>query len=204
MWCREADMRAFSHLAFALFWFLGASVAGSMGQLADGVRGHVFRSNTIGMTYTFPDGFTPKTEAEQIVPPDPTGREHMILALWDNQGRQGVPKMAFLYDRKQRPASFSSAEIATRYLHAVRELWGGIPGIKFVGPTKLSFAGYGIWRLDWWTPEQQPRFNAAAVIPLPDRRILAIKLTASSQRELDREIDSLAMLRFDKHAPAAP
>jgi hypothetical protein len=56
-----------------------------------------------------------------------------------------------------------------------------------------------MWRLDTWQPDALPRYNAAVVIPLPDRRILAIQINAPSQSELDAEVDSLSELHFDRN-----
>jgi hypothetical protein len=164
----------------------------------EGVHGHVFRNDVLGLTYTFPAQFSPKVESEMPIQ-DRSGREHMILALWSTPERTGVPRMAFLYDRKIRPAGSSREEMADRYLAAIRQLWANVQGVKISGPKTLSPAGYAMWRLDTWQPDALPRYNAAVVIPLPDRRILAIQINAPSQSELDAEVDSLSELHFDRN-----
>ena len=162
----------------------------------DGVRGHTFRNNALGLTYNFPEKFFARIESEMNLK-DATGREHTILALWDTPERTGAPRISFLYDRKARSPDLSQAEIANRYLNAVRQLWVNVPGVKILGPQKVSQAGFSMWRLDLFQPDQLPHFNAVVVIPLPDRRILAIQLNASAQRDLDAEIDSLREIHFD-------
>jgi hypothetical protein len=167
----------------------------------EGVRGHVFRDNGIGLTYTIPEKFSPKVENEMPAQ-DPSGREHLILALWNTPERTGAPQMTFLYDKKIRPAGSSREQMAGRYLEAVKQLWVNVQGVKISGPKKISLAGYEIWRLDFWQPDALPHFNSAIAIPLRDRRILAIQGNAASQSELDAEVDSLSELKFDEKLAA--
>jgi hypothetical protein len=181
--------------AAAFLSFACASLC--IGQAANGVHGHVFRSNPIGLTYTFPEKFASKVESE--MPQDPSGREHVILALWDTPQRSGIPRMAFLYDTKVRPAGSSREAMASRYLEALRQQALQWQGGKVSEPRKISPAGHDIWRMDYWHPAgSAPPFNSGIVIPLKDRRILAIQINAPSQSELDSEVDSLRDLHFDK------
>jgi hypothetical protein len=166
------------------------------GQTGSGVQGHVFRSDTIGLTYTFPDRFHAKVERE--MPQDPSGREHVILALWDKPSREGVPRMAFLYDTKVRPVGSTREIMAARYLDAMKHQAQNGQGVNISEPKKISPAGYAIWRLDYLYPAAPEReYNSGIVIPLKDRRILAIQINASSQADLDSEVDSLRNLAFD-------
>ncbi len=190
-------MRPFTRLLVELPCVILICVTLCAGQ-TEGVHGHVFRNDALRLTYTFPEQFSPKVESE-VPMQDRSGREHMILALWNTPERTGTPRMAFLWDRKVRPAGSSREEMADRYLAAVRQLWVNVPGVKISGPRKISPAGYAIWRLDTWQPDALPHYNAAVVIPLPDRRILAIQINAPSQGELDAEVDSLSELRFDRN-----
>jgi len=167
------------------------------GQTADGVHGHVFRDNALGLTYNFPEKFRAQAESE-VTARDSSQREHMILQLWDNPQRQGSPRMSFLYDREVRAADLSMAETANNYLQAVRQMWAGVKGAKIYGPTKIFMTGYALWRLDLWRPDREPHCNAAVVIPLRDRRVLGIQVNAPSQSELDAEVDSLREVHFDK------
>jgi hypothetical protein len=77
-------------------------------------------------------------------------------------------------------------------------MWLGIKGVKMGGPTKVSEPSYDYWRLDLSAPDQQPRYNSVILITLSDRRVLVIQVNAPSQSELDGEVDSLALMRFDK------
>ncbi len=169
-------------------------------RAGDRVEGHVFRSDDIGMTFSFPASFYSKTEQEMVRQRhDPSGREHVILALWDAPERAGIPRMAFLHDKKIRPAGSSRSEIAARYLGAMRQTVAEWQGVKISESKRVSLAGYAIWRLDYWHPaDSAPPYNAAVVIPLKDRSILAIQVNAPSQSELDSEIDSLRELHFDE------
>ena len=88
--------------------------------------------------------------------------------------------------------------MADRYLAAMRVEVSKWQGVKVSDPKKISPAGYEIWRLDYWHPaDSGPPYNSAIVIPLKDRRILAIQINAPSQNELDAEVESLRGLRFD-------
>jgi hypothetical protein len=151
----------------------------------------------MGLTYEFPQKFKPRVESE-ISSRDPTGRERMILALWDTPARNGQPRMAFLYDTKQRSSDRTHDTIALAYLGELKGMWLGVKDVKIVGPTKVSETSYEYWRLDLSAPDQVPRYNSAIVIALSDRRVLVIKASAPSQSELDSEVDSLAQMRFDK------
>ena len=104
--------------------------------------------------------------------------------------------MSFLWDRKVRQAGLSREEMANRYLAAVRQLWANVAGVKISGPKRISPSA--IWRLDLWQPDTVPHFNSAVIVPLADRRILAIQINAPSQGELDAEVDSLRELHLDK------
>jgi len=73
-----------------------------------------------------------------------------------------------------------------------------VRGVKILGPQKISFPGCDVWKLDLFQPDQLPHYNAAVVVPLADRRLLAIEINAPSQTELDAEVDSLRGLRLDR------
>ena len=122
----------------------------------------------------------------------------MILALWDTPQRSGAPRMAFLYDTKQRSSDRTHDTIALAYIGEAKGMWLGVKGVKIVGPTKVSEPSYDYWRLDLSAPDQVPRYNSVIVITLSDRRVLSIQANAPSQSELDSEVDSLAQMRFDK------
>lgn len=186
-------LRAVAGLLCVLAASTGPLLAGAP---KDGIEGHTFRYGAIGLTYNFPVKFAAKVENE-MNSKDPTGREHTILALWDTPDRAGAPRISFLYDHKARSADLSQAEIANRYLNAIRQMWVSVPGVRISGPQKISGSGFSMWRLDLYQPDQLPHFNSAVVIPLPDRRILAIQLNAPSQSELDAENESLRDLHFD-------
>jgi hypothetical protein len=152
----------------------------------------------VGLTYTFPEKFSPKIESEMPAQwHDPSGRERLILALWVASDRTAVPRMSFLYDNKIRPAGRSRQQMAYAYLAEVNQMWANVRGVRISGPKEISPAGYAIWRLDLWQPDNSPHYNSVIVIPLADRRILAIQVNAPSQTELDSEVDSLRGLHFD-------
>jgi hypothetical protein len=193
-------MRSFSWVPFSLLCLILTCVIICAGQSEDGVRGHVFRSDALRLTYTFSEKLAPMVESE--MPPtfrsDPNGREDLILALWDTPERTGTPRMAFLYDKNVRQAGLSRAQMADNYLNAIKQMWVSVPGVKIVGPKQISPAGYSIWRLDLRQPDDRPHYNSAVVIPLADRRLLVIRVSAPSQSELDTEVDSLSALHFDR------
>ena len=168
-----------------------------VGQAKGSVHGSLFREAAMGLTYEFPQKFSPKVESE-IPSRDRTGRERMILALWDTPQRSGQPRMAFLYDTKQRSSDRTHDTIALAYIGEVKGMWLGVKGVKMVGPTKVSESSYDYWRLDLSAPDQVPRYNSTIVITLSDRRVLLVKASAPSQSELDSEVASLARMRFDK------
>jgi hypothetical protein len=184
-------------LNLALLCLLATSTLVCAGQSSGSIHGHIFRSDALGLTYTFPENFSAKVESE-IPSADPSGREHMILQLWNSPDRSGSPQISFLYDTKQRAADLSRAEIANRYLAAVRQLWAGVRGAKIVGPQKISSPACEMWRVDFFQPDALPRYSAAVVLPLADRRLIAIQINAPSQKELDAEVDSLQGLRLDR------
>ena len=161
------------------------------------VHGNVFREAAMGLTYEFPEQFSPKLEPE-IPIHDSTGREHMILALWDTPQRNGAPRMAFLYDTKQRASDRTHDTIALAYIGEIKQTWLRVKGVKIDGPTKVTLPSYDYWRFDLSAPDQVPRYNSVIVITLSDRRVLAIQANAPSQSELDDEVNSLARMRFDK------
>jgi len=183
--------------ALAVFVCVSLVCPTCLGQGRGSVHGDVFREAAMGLTYEFPRKFSPKVESE-IPSRDPTGREHMILALWDTPERGGQPRIAFLYDTKQRSSDRTHDTIALAYLGEIKRTWLGVKDVKIVGPTKVSETSYDYWRLDLSAPSQVPRYNSTVVITLSDRRVLAIKASAPSQSELDSEVDSLARIRFDK------
>jgi hypothetical protein len=157
-------------LNLALLCLLATSTLVCAGQSSGSIHGHIFRSDALGLTYTFPENFSAKVESE-IPSADPSGREHMILQLWNSPDR----------DRA-----------------AVRQLWAGVRGAKIVGPQKISSPACEMWRVDFFQPDALPRYSAAVVLPLADRRLIAIQINAPSQKELDAEVDSLQGLRLDR------
>jgi hypothetical protein len=186
--------------------FIGASVSAivictlCVAQGKGSVRGNVFREESMGLTYEFPEKFSPKVdENHKLFGHDTTGRERMILTLWDPPQRGGALRMAFLYDTKQRSSDRTHDTVALAYMGEIKGMWLGVKDVKIVGPTKVSEPSYDYWRLDFSTPNQVPRYNSAIAITLSDRRILVVRAGAPSQSELDSEVDSLVRLRFDKN-----
>ena len=171
----------------------------SMGQEGGTVHGNVFREAALGMTYEFPEKFSPKVaENKKLFGNDTTGRERMILTLWETPESGGALRMAFLYDAKQRSKDRTHDTVALSYIGEIKGQWLGVKGVNLVGPTKASQPSYDYWRLDFSAPGQTPHFNSAIVITLADRRVLVIRAGAPSQSELDSEVDSLTKLRFEK------
>jgi hypothetical protein len=168
----------------------------------DGVHEHVFRNNAIGLTYTIPENLFPKSESEiraAGIHLDPTGREHIVLAMWNTPERSGIPRIAFLYDTKIRPTNLSRKEIATGWIESMKRTMKDDPNVKMSEPKTVSFGGIIVWRVDYWQGHGYVLpYNSAIVIPLTDRKLLAIQLNATSQIELDTEVESLRELRFDK------
>jgi hypothetical protein len=181
----------------ALVW-LSVLCATGIGQQTASVHGNVFREETIGLTYEFPEKFSPTADNKQLFGDDKTGRERVILSLWDMPERGGALRMVLLYDAKQRGSDRTRDTISLAYLGEVRRNWLGVKGIQMDAPTKVSQPSYDYWRLDISGPDQVPRYSSVIVITLGDRRVLAIKAGAPTQRELDSEVASLARMRFDQ------
>ncbi len=168
----------------------------SSGQTKERVEGHVFRSDALGITYAFPEQFSARTASQ--IPNSESSVERMLLALWSNPDRSGDPRISLLYDKKVRPAGRTRQQMAERYLQEVRQMWAGVPGVKISPLKETSPAGYPLWRVDFFQPDNSPHFESAAVIPLPDRRLLVIQMNAPSQAELDAELETLKNLHFDR------
>jgi hypothetical protein len=168
----------------------------------DGVHGPVFRNNAIGLTYTIPENLFPKSESEiraAGIHLDPTEREHVVLAMWSTPERNGIPRMAFLYDTKVRPTNLSRKEIAAGWIESLKNTMKNDPNVKMSEPKTVSFGRIIVWRVDYWQGHGYVLpYNSAIVIPLTDRKLLAIQVNATSQSELDTEVNSLRELRFDK------
>jgi hypothetical protein len=171
-------------------------ILGCAAQTKDGLQGNKFRHSAIGITYIIPNKFSAKVEAD--FPQDPSGRDHLILALWDTSARVGTPRMAFLYDTKVRPPGSTREIMAARYMTAMKDTATQGGGVSVSAPKAISLAGYTIWRMDYlYPPAPERAHNCGIVIPLKDRRILAIQINASSEADLDTEVDSLRELHFD-------
>jgi hypothetical protein len=184
--------------ALPVFICLSLLCATCLGQTGR-VHGNVFREAAIGLTYEFPEKFSPKVGNEMPQPfRSAKGRERFILTLWDPTQRGGALRMAFLYDTMQRSSERTHDTIALAYLGEVKGMWLRIKDVKIVGPTKVSEPSYDYWRLDLSAPDQVPRYNSVIAITLSDRRVLVVRAGAPSQSELDSEVDSLAQMRFDK------
>jgi hypothetical protein len=166
------------------------------GQVKGTIHGNVFREPGLGLTYEFPEKFSSKLEGES--PIKGSQREHMILTLWETPESGGALRMAFLYDTMQRSRDRTHDTIALAYLGEIKRMWLGVKGVSIAGPAKVLQPSYDYWRMDFSGPDQVPRYSSAIVITLADRRVLVVRAGASSQSELDSEIDSLAGMRFDK------
>lgn len=166
------------------------------GQVKNSLEGRTFRNDEIGFTYTFPAGFT--AWPEDKVPQDATGREHVLLALWNSARSTPVPRMVFLYDALMRPSRLSMEEIAQDFLRSLKPP----EGAKLSKPSRVSLANIPMWRMDYWRPDDSGQsYDSAIVIPLQDRRVLFIQMNAASQSELDVLVESLRKLKFGRKKP---
>jgi hypothetical protein len=191
-------MRPLIRLLSALVCLTLANCKICTSQTQNGIHGTVFRDNALKLNYKIPEGFSPKPDNE--LRHDSSGRERLILALLGPSQTAGKPRITFLHDAKIRPSGLTRVELASRYLTAMRQVASSAQGVKLSEPTRISPAGYDIWRQDYWIPAEVggPPFNSGLVIPLNDRSILTIQINASSQQELDAEVDSLRNLHFDE------
>jgi len=147
------------------------------------------------LTYIFPARFSPKINNE--LPAD-NGFEYVVLALWDSPKKDGIPQLAFIHDTRQRPSSWSKQQIAEQYIVGLKKIALSWKDARVSDSKKISTSAIEMWRVDYWhSPDAGPAYNAAVVIPLKDRSVLAIQLNASSQNALDDEVDSLRQLKFD-------
>jgi hypothetical protein len=102
------------------------------------VHGSVFREPTLGLTYDFPDKFSPKVESEPPTPfRDATGRERMMFTLWDLPQQGSALRMAFLYDTKRRSSDRTRDTIALAYIGEIKRTWLGVKDVTIAGPTKF-------------------------------------------------------------------
>ena len=169
------------------------SLGTATGQIENSATGRTFRNDNIGMTYTIPEALAP--EAESQLPRDPKGHEYIILALWDKARHTPVPRVVFLYETKEAPASLTPEEIALRYLHSMKPL----QGYKMTEPQRVSTAGTTMWRMDYQRPDDSGQsYNSAIVVPFSDRKLLFIQMNAATQGDLDTLVGSLRELRFDR------
>ncbi|HEY7405361.1 MAG TPA: hypothetical protein VIB39_17680 [Candidatus Angelobacter sp.] len=165
-----------------------------MSQAKSGINGRTYRNDNIGLTYAIPQGLA--ADPKMQIPQDPAGREFIILALWDNPRHTPIPRITFLYETKEAPAGLSAEEIALRYLHSLER---NRDGYKMSEPKKLLSAGFAMWRMDYWRPDDAGQsYNSAIIVPLKDRRLLFIQMNAASQNELDSLVGSLNNLQLDK------
>jgi hypothetical protein len=192
---RVVLMRSFVG-CLAKFCLALSCILGCAAQTRDGLQGSTFRSPAIGMTYSVPSRFSAKIGTN--LPQDPSGREHIILTVWETSDGVGIPRMTFLYDTKVRPVGSTRETMAARYLAAMKDVATKGGGVSVSVPKAISPAGYVIWRMNYIYPAAPERaHNCGIVIPLKDRRILAIQINASSEADLDAEVDSLRELHFD-------
>lgn len=163
-------------------------------QIKSSLNGTTFRNENIGLAYKLPEGLAP--DPKQQIPQDPNGREFIILALWNHPRRTPIPRVTFLYETKEAPASLTSEEIALRYLRALER---HREGYKMSDPRRLLVSGNTMWRMDYWRPDDSGQsYNSAIIIPFKDRKLLFIQMNAPTPKELDSLIRSLDTLRFDK------
>ena len=157
--------------------------------------GHTFRNEDIGLTWSFPETLVP--EALDQLPRDPSGRERILLALWDNE-KTPVTLIAFL--TKTRPDTRSSSAWALQYLADLRHRQSLSPGegVKMSDPIETRIGSRTAWKMNYSRPDhpRQP-FMSAITVPAKGRTVLFIQMSARSERELDSFVNSLAALKFD-------
>src|SRR5438128_4653165 len=95
----ESTMRVLRDVFVICFVFILAALCRA--QTKSPVSGHTFRNEDISLTWTFPETLVP--EVPDRLPRDPSGRERILLALWDNAEKTPVPLIVFLWDTKTRP-----------------------------------------------------------------------------------------------------
>lgn len=102
-----------------------------------------FRNEDIGLTWTFPD--TLVAEQPDKLPRDPSGRERIILALWDKTQKTPVPLIVFLWDTRVRPNTWSRPEIAQRYLQYLKSNPGKASNLS--ESTELQIGSLTAWKM---------------------------------------------------------
>lgn len=109
------------------------------------------------------------------------------------------PGWHFCTTLKVRPQTWTAREIAMNWLDALQASFRGDSRMKLSPPVIVALSGFTAWRLNYIQnyPNILP-YNCVVVIPLPDRKLLAVQMNAPSQAELDVEVASLSGLRFNR------
>lgn len=145
------------------------------------------------MTWTFPATLVPGAPDE--LPRDPTGRDHFLVALWGKEQKTPVPLIVVRWDTKATPASLSPSATAQRYLQSLKPG----TGFKLSKPTEVQIGGRTAWQMNYSRPDDAGQtFDSAIAMPLKDRTLLFIQISARSERELDGFVHSLVGATFDQ------
>lgn len=166
-------------------------------QTKSPVSGHMFRNEDIGLEWTFPETLAPG--APDQLPRDPSGRERILLALWDKAQKTPVPLIVFLWDTRTRPDSRSPSAWALQYLTDLKRRQSLSPGegVKMSDSSETRIGGRAAWKMNYSRPDQPLQsFMSAITMPAKGRTVLFIQMSARSERELDGFVNALAGVKF--------
>ena len=176
-----------------LIYFILAALSAAQTKSAESeVR--VFRNEDIGLTWTYPD--TLVAEQTDKLPRDPSGRERIILALWDKTQKTPVPLIVFLWGTRVRPNTWSRSEIAQRYLRYLKSNPGKASNLS--ESTELQIGSRTAWKMVYSLTDKLGQSSDCEIaLPLKNRTLLLIQMSARSASELDSFMKALATVKFD-------
>lgn len=152
----------------------------------------IYRNAEIGLTYKIPDHLVRMADNEL---PKSSGRDHIILALWDEPRRTPVPRVVFLYDSKVQSSALTPDDIGLKYLKSLRPQ----DGYKMSEPQRVAVGSNTMWRMDYWRPDVSGQSNNSAITYVfRNRTVLFIQMNADTQDRLNSLVDSLKTLVIEQ------
>jgi hypothetical protein len=155
--------------------------------------GKTYANSKLGLSYTYPDTFSPQESS--LLPKDPKAKGSILFALWKTPRDIEVPSVVlFVDDRTQYPDPS-----ATAYLRRIANT-ATVAGGRILGSRPVDLAGMQFDRLDIQYQSQDPPFSTSITGEIGKCQV-SFQLRGRTQDEIEKLVQSVKAAKPVKKGP---
>ncbi|HEY6307306.1 MAG TPA: hypothetical protein VI488_12700 [Candidatus Angelobacter sp.] len=149
--------------------------------------GKTYSNSKLGLSYTYPDPFTPQDAS--LLPKDPKGKGSILFALWKTPRDIEVPSVVLFVDD---PTQYPDPSVIA-YVHRIANT-AAAHDAQILGTRPFDLAGMKFYRLDIQYPDQNPPYSTSITGQIANCEV-SFQLRARTQDEIEKLVQSIGAVK---------